>query len=68
MNLLHWKEDEKYKWFNQIQVERGNAIRTFVGTDFKSEKVDKSYKAKRKAQKQRFRQEMKIEKYNNESN
>ena len=68
LNLLHWKEDEKYKWFNQIQVERGNAIRTFVGTDFKSEKVDKSYKAKRKAQKQRFRQEMKIERYNNESN
>ncbi|MGJ1432261.1 peptide chain release factor H [Sphingobacterium spiritivorum] len=68
LNLLHWKEDEKYNWFNQIQVERGNAIRTFIGTDFKSEKVDKSYKAKRKVQKQRFRQEIKIEKYNNESN
>jgi len=60
MNLLQWKEEEKFKWFNQNSVQRGGAIRTFIGTDFKSEKVDKTYKSKRQSQKQCVRQALKI--------
>ncbi|WP_296150457.1 peptide chain release factor H [uncultured Flavobacterium sp.] len=32
------------QWENQLNIQRGNPIRTFTGTDFKKNKIEKSYK------------------------
>jgi peptide chain release factor len=53
--LLKLEEEEIKKlksqfqttWMNQTQVQRGNPIRVFEGSDFKKQKVDASYKTKR---------------------
>ena len=43
-NLNQFKNQEQNTWTNQLQIERGNPIRVFQGSDFKKQKVDKSYK------------------------
>lgn len=40
------------QWENQLNVQRGNPTRTFKGSDFKNEKVVKSYKSERQSAKQ----------------
>ncbi len=35
------------KWTHHLQVQRGNPIRTFSGTDFKKNTQDKSFKKQR---------------------
>ena len=42
-------------WGNHTEVERGNPIRTFTGTDFKSSYKDKSFKKERRRGKQELR-------------
>jgi peptide chain release factor len=39
------KKQAIQQWENQLNVERGNPKRTFEGSDFKSERVVKSYKS-----------------------
>lgn len=46
-NLNQFKNQEQNTWNNQMQIERGNPIRVFQGSDFKKQKVDKSYKKER---------------------
>lgn len=46
-NLNQFKNQEQNTWTNQMQIERGNPIRVFQGSDFKKQKVDKSYKKER---------------------
>ncbi|CAM4083712.1 MULTISPECIES: peptide chain release factor H [Flavobacterium] len=46
-NLNQFKNQEQNTWTNQMQIERGNPTRTFQGSDFKKQKVDKSYKKER---------------------
>ncbi|MDT9499597.1 peptide chain release factor H [Capnocytophaga canimorsus] len=41
------KQQAQNQWNNHQQVARGNAVRTFQGTDFKRNFVDKSYKKER---------------------
>ncbi|MFK8301662.1 peptide chain release factor H [Capnocytophaga stomatis] len=41
------KQQAQNQWNNHQQVARGNAVRTFSGTDFKRNFVDKSYKKER---------------------
>lgn len=41
------KTNELSQWKNQMQIERGNPVRTFRGSDFKKMKVEKGYKAQR---------------------
>ncbi|AYW36895.1 peptide chain release factor H [Capnocytophaga canimorsus] len=41
------KQQAQNQWNNHQQVTRGNAVRTFHGTDFKRNFVDKSYKKER---------------------
>ncbi|CEN40399.1 putative peptide chain release factor-like protein [Capnocytophaga canimorsus] len=41
------KQQAQNQWNNHQQVARGNAVRTFHGTDFKRNFVDKSYKKER---------------------
>ncbi|MBK8625626.1 MAG: peptide chain release factor H [Saprospiraceae bacterium] len=41
------KTNELSQWKNQMQIERGNPVRTFRGSDFKKMKVEKGYKSQR---------------------
>jgi peptide chain release factor len=48
------KKQVNNQWENQLNVERGNPTRTFTGTDFKTQKVVKSYKSERQKLKQQL--------------
>lgn len=65
--LLLKLEEEKVKklksqfqttWMNQTQVQRGNPIRIFEGSDFKKQKVVASYKTKREQLKKELQNEI----------
>jgi len=45
----------KNQWENHLQLERGNPIQVFTGTDFKRKKQEKSYKTKRNQLKNELR-------------
>ena len=45
------------QWENQLNIQRGNPIRVFSGTDFKKNKVEKSYKGTRQKLKTDLRHE-----------
>lgn len=46
-HLESLKTNELAQWKNQMQIERGNPVRTFRGSDFKKMKVEKGYKSQR---------------------
>ncbi|MFY0604633.1 MAG: peptide chain release factor H [Flavobacteriaceae bacterium] len=46
-NLEKFKASIKDQWKNHQELERGNPIKIFVGTDFKKEKTKKKYKQQR---------------------
>ena len=48
-------EQAQSHWSNHTQVQRGNPVRTFKGTDFKSTYVEKSYKKERAAAKREIK-------------
>jgi peptide chain release factor len=48
------KKQVNDQWENQLNVERGNPTRTFTGSDFKNQKVVKSYKSERQRLKQQL--------------
>ena len=50
------KQQASNQWENQLNVQRGNPIRTFKGSDFKKEKVVKDYKSERQQLKQQLNQ------------
>ncbi len=45
------------QWENQLNIQRGNPIRVFIGTDFKKDKTEKSYKGIRQKLKTDLRNE-----------
>jgi peptide chain release factor len=45
------------QWENQLNIQRGNPVRVFTGTDFKKNKVEKSYKGTRQKLKTDLRNE-----------
>lgn len=45
------------QWENQLNIQRGNPTRTFAGTDFKKNKIEKSYKGTRRKLKTDLRNE-----------
>ena len=45
------------QWENQLNIERGNPVRVFTGSDFKKNKVEKSYKETRQKLKNDLRNE-----------
>ena len=61
MQKLQEAEKEQYQnqfqqvWMNQMQIERGNPIRTFEGIDFKKEKKGKQNKKERQNGKKQIR-------------
>lgn len=56
-NINKIKEQAQGLWYNQLQIERGNPVHTFKGSDFKSEKQEKSYKSKRQKLKNDLRKD-----------
>lgn len=55
--LLQLKSHVGKQWENQLNVERGNPKRVFTGSDFKKNKVEKSYKGTRQKLKNDLRNE-----------
>ena len=64
--LLKKLEDEKLtqlknhvgkQWENQLNIQRGNPIRVFTGSDFKKNKIEKTYKGTRQKLKNDLRNE-----------
>ncbi len=47
VNISQLKERITDQWENHLNLQRGNPVRVFKGTDFKHEKTPKSYKQKR---------------------
>ncbi len=45
------------QWGNHLNLERGNPIRVFTGSDFKTQEANKSYKSKRQESKNNLRQQ-----------
>lgn len=45
------------QWENQLNIQRGNPVRVFTGTDFKKNKIEKSYKGTRQKLKTDLRNE-----------
>ena len=56
IELQQLAEQAQSHWSNHTQVQRGNPVRTFKGTDFKSTYVEKSYKKERAAGKKEIRE------------
>ncbi len=54
-NLEQLKGSMTDQWENHLNLQRGNPVRVFKGTDFKHQKVDKSYKPKRQKLKNDFK-------------
>jgi peptide chain release factor len=51
------KTSVKNKWENHGNLERGNPVRVFTGSDFKRKKVNKNSKSKRQESKKNLRQQ-----------
>lgn len=47
LELKKLENQMQEKWNNHLQVQRGNSVRTFKGTDFKKNYVEKSFKKER---------------------
>lgn len=58
-NLNTMKRMINDQWENHLNLQRGNPIRVFKGTDFKNQKVMKTYKNTRKQLKQDLRNDLK---------
>lgn len=48
-NLNELRKNVEGQWKNHLDLQRGNPIRVFKGTDFKKEKIKRPFKAERKA-------------------
>jgi peptide chain release factor len=53
--LNSFKDQEQSHWENKLQVERGNPVRIFEGSDFKRHKQDERFKKVRQKLKQQIR-------------
>ncbi len=58
-NLTLLKESIKTQWEYHLNLERGNPIQVFIGTDFKRKKQEKSYKKERNKLKNDLRRKIK---------
>jgi len=55
--LVQLKNHVGKQWENQLNIERGNPVRVFTGSDFKKNKIEKSYKVTRQKLKNDLRNE-----------
>ncbi len=52
------KNEFQTTWTNQLQIQRGNPIRVFTGSDFKKEKISNNIKSERQKAKNDIRKEI----------
>ncbi len=52
------KDKISKEWKNHSEIQRGNPVQTFYGSDFKNHYIDESYKNKRKSLKNNLRKEL----------
>lgn len=45
--VKQFKAEFQTQWMNQLQIQRGNPVRVFQGSDFKKQKKEKNYKRER---------------------
>ncbi len=57
-NLEQLQESVKNQWENHLNLQRGNPVQIFKGSDFKSEYKTKFYKQKRGKLKEELRKEL----------
>lgn len=57
-NLEGFKSSIKDQWENHQELERGNPVKVFIGTDFKQKKIKKDYKKQRQHLKNDLRNEL----------
>ena len=58
-NMMQLQEQVKEKWGNHLNLERGNPVQIFTGTDFKPKRVKQPFKNKRKALKSDLQKQLK---------
>lgn len=58
-NLEQLQEQVKSKWENHLNLERGNPVRVFKGSDFKPKKVKETFKKQRKSLKEDLQKQLK---------
>ena len=56
-NTEQLKVSVQKQWGNHLNLERGNPVRVFTGSDFKTQQANKSYKSKRQESKNNLRQQ-----------
>lgn len=56
-NIIQLQKRMEETWNNHLQVQRGNPVRTFSGTDFKKNHQDKSFKKQRSILKKELKNE-----------
>ncbi len=57
-NFENLKNNTQIQWEQRLEIERGNPVRVFTGTDFRSQKISKSYKSKRQQLKNEVKQKL----------
>lgn len=57
-NTNQLKESIKNEWENHLTLQRGNPVRVFKGSDFKQQKIEKSFKTKRNQLKNDLRKQL----------
>lgn len=57
LQLQALKKNVKHQWQNHLQLQRGNPVKIFKGTDFKVQKTNKNYKSKRQQLKNNLKQQ-----------
>ncbi|CAL2082624.1 peptide chain release factor H [Tenacibaculum sp. 190524A02b] len=57
-NIIQLQNSVKYEWENHLNLQRGNPIKIFTGTDFKVQKKKKNYKSKRSQLKNDLRKQL----------
>ena len=57
VNLEHLQQTMSNQWENHLNLQRGNPVRIFKGTDFKQKKENKSYTPKRQKLKNDLKQQ-----------
>nr|WP_294938769.1 peptide chain release factor H [uncultured Flavobacterium sp.] len=57
-SVVQLKNQFQAQWTNQLQIERGNPVRTFEGSDFKKQKEEKKIKAERQRLKRELRDDI----------
>lgn len=63
-NIQQLQQNIEAQWKNHLDLQRGNPVRIFKGSDFKKQPVKKTFKAIRKQEKDNFKKQLKKDSHN----